>query len=352
MHASFSRREIHQPRKMSAAFTVVELVVVIVVIGILATLAVVGYRGYQNRAAEATVQSDISSIAKLLGVDKALSGTYPSSLDQADSGGGVGLSRGNSAIYDATAGGYCLTIYNERPGVPSYHVSNSDTTPQKGACSGHTVPSGGGASNGNIADGTTMQTITSANCPSTRTRVVDARDNHTYWIQKLTDGKCWMLTNLSYAGGGANTHGDAKALSNGSADTERTYTVAKYYIPSGANPTVGSVSPSTSTDGGVTNPQYGYYYNWCAAMGGQATAACANATTPAPNPSISICPAGWRLPTAGDFVLLNNTVNNGSNSNDEGMRNTWLMQYAGAWGASYIVRFEPGVIASYHTSEQ
>ncbi len=25
--------------------------------------------------------------------------------------------------------------------------------------------------------------------------------------------------------------------------------------------------PSVSTDGGITNPQYGYFYNWCAGMG-------------------------------------------------------------------------------------
>lgn len=46
-----------------------------------------------------------------------------------------------------------------------------------------------------------MQLITSANCPATRIRAVDARDNRTYWVQATPDGKCWMLTNLAYAGG-------------------------------------------------------------------------------------------------------------------------------------------------------
>ncbi len=70
-------------------------------------------------------------------------------------------------------------------------------------------------------------------------------------------------------------------------------------------------------------------------MGAQtSTSACANATTPAPTTSISICPAGWRLPTggsSGEYVALNTSVNGGSTLNDAGLRSTWLMQRAGMW---------------------
>ena len=65
------------------------------------------------------------------------------------------------------------------------------------------------------------------------------------------------------------------------------------------------------------------------------TSACANATTPAPNTTISICPSGWRLPTGevttGEFTLLNNAVNSASTTTDAGLRSEWLAQRSGYW---------------------
>jgi uncharacterized protein (TIGR02145 family) len=70
-------------------------------------------------------------------------------------------------------------------------------------------------------------------------------------------------------------------------------------------------------------------------MGGQATAACANATTPAVDPTTTICPYGWRLPTGqattGEFTLLNNAINGGSSTVETGMLNPWLGMHAGYW---------------------
>ncbi len=193
-----------------------------------------------------------------------------------------------------------------------------------------------------------MQSITKTACSTTRTQVKDARDNHSYYIQKLADGNCWMLTNLAYAGGtsngGANTYSDVinqgtgtpgtpGTLNNGTADTERTYTLAKYYIdPTNSNPTIDPTPPSTDTTGGGSGAgrQYGYHYNWCAAMGGQNTAACAEATTPAPIPTTNICPAGWRLPTGGsggEFEGLNNAINGGL----AGLLTSGLFQRSGYW---------------------
>lgn len=77
------------------------------------------------------------------------------------------------------------------------------------------------------------------------------RDNRTYWVQKLADGRCWMLTNLAYAGGGNNSYGDVKALTVG---TTNSYTQPHYFIPTGANPTNEPANPSTSTTG---TGQYG-----------------------------------------------------------------------------------------------
>lgn len=138
-----------------------------------------------------------------------------------------------------------------------------------------------------------MQTLTNATCPTTRTRANDARDNRSYYIQKLADGRCWMLTNLAYGGGGTNTYKDVRSLTQ--ATSGISYTVANYYVHASANPTSGTVNPSTSGN------QYGYLYNYCAAMGGQSNACTASDIMPTPNQDISACPAGWRLPTSGSY---------------------------------------------------
>ena len=68
------------------------------------------------------------------------------------------------------------------------------------------------------------------------------------------------------------------------------------------------------------------------------TSACANATTPAPSTTISICPAGWRLPTqspTNDFTLLNNAVNGGLTNTDPGLRSEWLAQRSGVWYSGF-----------------
>lgn len=59
-------------------FTIVELLIVIVVIGILAAITIVAYNGIQNRANDASVQSDLSKVARALQAYKAVKGEYPS----------------------------------------------------------------------------------------------------------------------------------------------------------------------------------------------------------------------------------------------------------------------------------
>jgi len=316
-------------------FTIVELLIVIVVIAILAAITIVSYSGISSRAKAGAAQSGAESAAKkVITYATTNSEQLPSDLQTA----GINTSTGtlfeyskNTSVSPQT---FCITA---TVSGTSYYIDNTThTSPTSGLCPGH---SGGGPAV--IADGSSIQTITSSNCPTTRTRGVDARDNHTYWIQKMADGKCWMLTNLGYAGGGTNTYGDVMStsiLQNGTGAGAGTYTDPQYYVvPSTTNYTTEPTAPSTTTDGGATNSQYGYLYNWCAAMGAQATSACANATTPAPNPALSICPAGWRLPTGngGEFAALNTAVNSGSGSSDAGLRSAWLGQRAGGWNHGF-----------------
>jgi len=189
-------------------------------------------------------------------------------------------------------------------------------------------------------------------CPTTRTRVIDARDGNTYWVRRINGTQagggdlCWMETNLAYAGGGNNAYGDAlppftqgiganiasgQACYGNNATMAANPTTMCYWIPLNANPTSGSTDPSGATNGGVginnttadtrptsTRAQFGYLYSWCTAMAGQPEACQITAATQ-PDPNISICPSGWRLPTGtattGEFTLLNNTINGGATNN-------------------------------------
>lgn len=325
-------------------FTIVELLIVIVVITILAAVTIVSYNGISKRAAAVTLQSDLRQIADQLGTSRVDSGSYPLTASITPNSY-FKHSDGTNLEYTSTDGtAFCITASSTQA-QDNYYFDSAVGKVMEGKCSGHTgYVAGGGVT-------LVIQTVTSANCPTSATAAIDARDNNTYWVQKL-GSTCWMLTNLAYAGGGTNTYGDViptgsgtpgspKGTLNGPDNTgSTTYTLAKYYIPTGANPTQVPASPSTDQTGGGSGAgrQYGYLYNWCAAMGGQATAACANATTPTTNSSTSICPAGWRLPTSngGDFTALNTSINGGLTTASTGLLTNGYFQYSGFWGGSFI----------------
>lgn len=309
-------------------FTIVELLIVIVIIGILAAIIVVSYTGISGQASSTSLKSDLAQAKIQLELARVQSpnSTYPTSPSGMNPP--TTLRAGSNTTYQYTVDNaanpptYCLTATNA---IQTYHINSTIGTIEDGECPPPPVA---------------IQTITSSNCPTSRAMVFDARDNHTYWVQKLADGRCWMLTNLAYAGGGANTYGDSKTLTNSTSTGSMTYTVASYYIGPNANPTTAPTQPSTSTDGGVTNPQYGYHYNWCAAMGVQvATSACASAATPTPNINISICPANWRLPTGepatGELTTLNNAINGGQTNTDAGLLSAWFEQRAGSVNVTF-----------------
>ena len=340
-------------KERNPAFTIIELIITTAVIAILATISYVAYTSISRSAAEATMHSDLNQASKLLAIDKTRNNnTYPLTKEQANRGNGLKASDQNQFQYTSDGQEYCLTITSTRANTKSFKLSSNNDKAEEGTCAGHTDGTGNIAI---VTNGTHLQAITTANCPTTRIMAVDARDNRTYWVQKLADDKCWMLTNLAYAGGGTNTYNDTIPTGDGTNGTlhgpdnsgSTTYTLAKYYTHAGANPTTNPTQPSTDTTGGGSGAgrQYGYLYNWCAAMGAQNggskpnTSACANATTPAPNTAISICPSGWRLPTGqattGDFTLLNNAVNGGLTNTDAGLRSEWLAQRSGGWNSGF-----------------
>ena len=314
------------------AFTIIELLVAIVIIGILVAITTVSFNGISKQNRQKALENNLMDSAGKVQAYISKNNRLPDNL------GDAGVSSDDGTM---------LTYF---PSVfPNFCIrgNNSESTLYMG--SNLKSPGATGCPSPNI------QSITKASCSTTRTQVKDARDNNSYYIQKLADGQCWMLTNLAYAGGtsngGNNAYNDvinqgagtpgSNTIANGTSDTATTFTLAKYYIPPNANPTIDPTPPSTATDGGVATAtrQFGYLYNWCAAMGAQNTAACASATTPAPDPNINICPAGWRLPTGvsttGEFTALNNAINAGSTTNPTGLETNGLFQRSGYWSNSF-----------------
>ncbi len=170
------------------------------------------------------------------------------------------------------------------------------------------------------------------NTPVRNLRLVyDPRDNETYWIAELCDGKIWMLDNLrldltkalpSYSGSDkitlttSNTNASGQAISclttgsyNGVACTGPYATSAVIQSTSwgttGTAYTQAKINKDYSEDiapvtYGQGDGKVGIYYNYCAVSAGSycyAQNAGVDITNSWRDIESDICPAGWRLPT-------------------------------------------------------
>ena len=178
------------------------------------------------------------------------------------------------------------------------------------------------------------------------TALKDSRDNNTYAVAKLADGKCWMIENLRLADkdannndlalSSANTHNPSLPLTNTwwySSDNDSDATPTSNHLSATTDPTTtawctngaskasacidqsmlatnnttlftSNTASSYSASGNVYS--YGNYYNWYSATGGHGkygSSYGSNYTAPG-----DICPSGWHLPTgknaSGEFGLL------------------------------------------------
>ena len=213
----------------------------------------------------------------------------------------------------------------------------------------------------------TMQNFTQSNCNSmTVGQVVsltDGRNGQTYRIKKMQDNKCWMVDNLKYAGESntdlANVDGTYGLVYNNESgkfntvdgtDTQSTANSDKAFYN---NPMSASYCYGTSIQSSYT--KCGYLYNWYAATAGSGTYNTPRNT----NVSGSICPTGWRLPsatsdgstatgngasyTAADFPVLNASMNAGSltaGSTTFSYYANWL--FTGAWSGVFSGYWDNG----------
>ena len=175
-----------------------------------------------------------------------------------------------------------------------------------------------------------MQDMTSGICnnvtvPSEQSTatLVDTRDNNTYTVAKLKDGKCWMTQNLRIVGKTLNAQ-DSDVISNFSLNNSnlsgftRSGELGVYLDPS---------------DGGL--------YTW--------TAAAAGSSLSSGNAPYSICPKSWHLPSNTDMSSLLSSQGNlysspanfinmkyiYSNAISFGAGNYWLSTASSSCGAYF-----------------
>ena len=68
--------------RISAGFTLIELIVVVAIIGILATIAVPAMKTYPQRARESALKEDLFTLRSTIDQFKADRGRYPNSLEE------------------------------------------------------------------------------------------------------------------------------------------------------------------------------------------------------------------------------------------------------------------------------
>ena len=152
-----------------------------------------------------------------------------------------------------------------------------------------------------------MQDFTSAMCTNMTEHqtatLKDKRDNNTYAIAKLKDGKCWMTQNLRLK---LDTSTPLKPTDSDvtqnwtpprSTDTASCQSGTRWYQDSEGSKTVRSCYQSESTYN--TN---GVYYTHTAATAGTT----ANMDNNGDEATGSICPKGWRLPKTGTIAKSTN----------------------------------------------
>ena len=187
--------------------------------------------------------------------------------------------------------GYTCSGYNT--GI-SYTSQQTVTVTNNGTTSGGTL-----SFTGTIAK-LYLQNLSYSTCTATAKTAYDNRDEQAYTIQRLADGRCWMMTNLNL---GATTLSTDLTSSNTNLST--TVTASTF---NGWKKTSGSASytsaefiPLSGTDS-TSGTAYGTLYNYCAASAGTI---CIDSNSS--NASYDLCPAGWRLPTSntgGEFATL------------------------------------------------
>ncbi len=231
-----------------------------------------------------------------------------------------------SVISGATAANY--TIPTTKPtGVYTYvRQSKSGSCSDWQSSNAYTVSVGlePGSSHG------TMQNFVPCSYTTNSTwTLTDTRNDVSYRVRLLADGRFWMVNDLKYP----------TACNKTDFSVEYSYTRGSL----GSN-VPGFYGDCTNAKDASTPAGRGYLYDWMFVM--QHPDAYVGSTW---NPDCTdnpgnkadcrgICPEGWHVPTgnqtSGEFTLLNKAVNGGSTTSDAGLKNTSTFNavYGGFFG--------------------
>ena len=139
------------------------------------------------------------------------------------------------------------------------------------------------------------------------TALTDTRDNQTYTVAKLGDGKCWMIENFRLNPGqvtitNQNTNNPTanfiSQVANKSSTEDSNWCIQATAACSDivAFNTTNLEHLSSAPGYGEAYFGYGVYYNWYTATAGNGTHSITPTST---QPNGDICPKGWHLPTGG-----------------------------------------------------
>ena len=157
-------------------------------------------------------------------------------------------------------------------------------------------------------------------------KLTDERDNQSYVVKKLADGKCWMIDNLRLDFSiliedlsPENTNHPTEEFMNAVNASPRPSSSSDWCTTYGSADCYNQVLYNTYNNGDTTPDSYGYfthnsygtYYNWYTASAGNDPYDPAIASNPYKGKKLAgdICPSGWHLPTGGsdgEFVIMNN----------------------------------------------
>ena len=197
---------------------------------------------------------------------------------------------------------------------------------------------------------TYLQNLSADKCTTTMSTAIDSRDGTEYHIQRLADGKCWLLDNLALDlvtykdnlnssntnasdevlaylknGGGSVQYPANGVIAKTSNSGSWTNSYTDPYIATGYISTVpqGNNDPlKTETSNG--NWKIGVYYNYCAASAGSYCYSTDNAPTDNQNGvrniDADICPKGWHMPTgntSGEYSALASEIYGSTSSTSD-----------------------------------
>ena len=118
-----------------------------------------------------------------------------------------------------------------------------------------------------------------------------------YNVSKLADGLCWMATNLNLGRSGTDGPNGNGTVVLTSDDTDLS-TDTSFTLPASTTTNNSTITAATiRTTNASGNNNNGTYYSWPAAV--------ASTTSTNANPTTSICPKNWDLPTNDQFANLN-----------------------------------------------